>query len=737
MKTMGWLTALAAFGCLTASGARGQCFVTETGKLSAADDAPQDQFGTAVATDGRRVLVGAVGDDDGGADSGSAYVFEFNGLAWSEREKLRAPDAAAGDQFGHAVAIADDLLVVGARSDDSPALDAGSAYVYRLAAGSWRFETKITASDSAAGDNFGTAVGLSGTTIVVGAPGDDDAGNGAGAAYVFAFNGTTWVEVAKLIGSDTHGGDGFGRSVSISGDRVVVGAWLEPSVAPGAGAAYVFRFNGTIWQEEDKLVAGDAAEGDNFGSAVAISGSTMVVGAWLEDAMGANAGAAYVFRHTGGGWVEEVKLMAPDGAAGDSFGSAVGVSGELVLVGAEDDDDGGASSGSAYVFRYAEGVWSAAAKIRASDGATSDSLGTAVGLGDKLAVLGAPEQDDGGSNSGAAYVVGGLGDCNQNAVLDLCDIDSGTSADCNHNGAPDECDLLDGTSDDVNGNAIPDECELDCDGDGLPDAWEIAQGLETDCNTNTIPDVCDVRNGTSEDCDGDEFPDECEVLGLYLRESPALGPIGAGTPQSFTLADPPQAGGDVVLTFEVVGDFGALAEWLDVSINSTYVGRVFGAGGSDCPAQPNQEALTVAAELYNTALGGGDAVIHMVASAQVDPDLCAGGTYVSVNVQYQAVGPDDCNANGVPDLCDVLAGTSPDLNGNGIPDECEVLPGDVNCDGIVGFADINAFVLLLTNPVAWHAQYPTCPAGNGDVNQNSVVGFDDINPFVALLAGGP
>ncbi len=218
--------------------------------------------------------------------------------------KLLASDIEADDRFGFSVAISGDFAVVGAQLEDAGGSAAGAAYVLQRNEGgaeNWGEVKKLTASDAQAGDQFGYSVAVSGDTVVVGANDEDSAGSGTGAAYVFRRNhggADNWGEVKKLIASDAQGGDNFGWSVTVSGDTVVVGAYVEDAGGSAAGAAYVFQRNqgGTDnWGEVKKLTASDAETGDLFGISVAVSGDTIVVGAWVEDAGGSDAGAAYVF----------------------------------------------------------------------------------------------------------------------------------------------------------------------------------------------------------------------------------------------------------------------------------------------------------------------------------------------------------------------------------------------------------------------------------------------------------
>jgi FG-GAP repeat protein len=269
-------------------------------KLEASDAAAIDNFGSSVAISGETVVVGAFGDDGAaGAGQGSAYVFVRSGGVWSQQQKLEASDAGAFDQFGSSVAISGETVVVGAFGDNGAAgFDQGSAYVFARSGEVWSQQQKLEASDAAVGELFGFSVAISGTTVVVGALfGDGAAGFDQGSAYVFTRSGEVWSQQQKLFASDAAADDLFGFSVAISGETVVVSSLADTGAASFAqGSAYVFARSGGVWSQQQKLEASDAGEGDQFGSSVAISGETVVVGAQADDgAAGTNQGSAYVF----------------------------------------------------------------------------------------------------------------------------------------------------------------------------------------------------------------------------------------------------------------------------------------------------------------------------------------------------------------------------------------------------------------------------------------------------------
>ena len=265
-------------------------------------------------------------------------------------------------------------------------------------------EFKITASDGGAVDQFGFSVSISGDYAIVGAFLDDDNGDDSGSAYVFKRTGSSWAEEAKLLASDGAADDGFGFSVSISGDYAVVGAALDDDNGDNSGSAYVFKRTGTIWSQEAKLLASDGAALDRFGFSVSISGDYAAVGAYFDDDNGDDSGSAYVFKRTGTSWAEEAKLLPSDGAADDLFGYSVSISGDYALVGARFDDDNGDDSGSAYLFKRTGTSWAQEAKLLASDGAAGDVFGHSVSISGNYAVVGAALDDDNGGDSGSAYV---------------------------------------------------------------------------------------------------------------------------------------------------------------------------------------------------------------------------------------------------------------------------------------------------------------------------------------------
>ncbi|NQT93857.1 MAG: hypothetical protein HQ559_13945, partial [Lentisphaerae bacterium] len=390
----------------------------QVAKLTASDGAESDSFGISAAVVGDAVVVGAFQDDDAGSWSGSAYVFERNagGInTWGQVAKLTASDGTTNDLFGVSVSADGDVAVVGAAVEGAAGYGADSAYILPISTETKVFlETaKPTASDGADGDAFGFSAAVAGDVAVVGARYDDVIGANFGSAYVFERNagGTAvWSRVCKLTALDATKADEFGVSVSVDGDVTVVGASGDDDAGSDSGSAYVFERNAggiNAWSQVAKLTASDGAAGDGFGFAAAVAGDVAVVGAaWAQVGAGTWSGSAYVFERNAGGtnaWGQVAKLTASDANASDQFGYSVSVAGDVVVVGANVPTDEGA----AYVFeRNAGGIngWGQVAKLTASDGEAEEEFGFSVAVAGDVALIGACKDDDAGTRSGSAYI---------------------------------------------------------------------------------------------------------------------------------------------------------------------------------------------------------------------------------------------------------------------------------------------------------------------------------------------
>jgi hypothetical protein len=382
-------------------------------KLLASDGAAGGYFGIDVSLDGDYALVGA--DADQGAYPGSGYLFKWEGSSWIEAAKLSGDDSANDDAFGYAVSLSGDWAMLGAHLDDDQGSNSGSAYMFHRVDSTWTQLAKLVPSDGATDSHFGGALSIDGDYALIGAWGDTELGEWAGAAYIFHWDGNAWMETAKLLADDGIGFSYFGGAVSLDGDYALVGA-------------YVFHRVGSAWSQVAKLSANDAAPGDGFGTSVALDGIHALVGANGDDDNGSSSGSAYIFERTGAVWNQVAKLLPDDGAAFDEFGYRSAIDGEYALIGANGGQDGG--PGAAYVFQHYGFTWVQVARLTADDGAPADRFGySSVSLDDDHALVGALFDDDQGDNSGTAFLfsgisaltVGVLGDVNQDGSANILD----------------------------------------------------------------------------------------------------------------------------------------------------------------------------------------------------------------------------------------------------------------------------------------------------------------------------
>ena len=376
-------------------------------RLAAPDGAQYDYFGASVGISGDYAVIGAVYDDDDGFNSGSAYIFKPVGSYWVSDDKLTASDGYTHQNFGRSVSIDGDYAIVGATGDNSTP---GAAYVFKRIGGGWSQLAKLTASDGAVGDNFGWSVSIDGDRAVVGAHFDDNEnGADAGSAYCYEGPGGGWAdmtEMFKVRAPDGIGSDQLGFSVSISGDYIIAGASFQDAVIyqPDCGAAYVFNRDPDtgIWAYQDKLTASDASAGDALGYSVAIDGNYAIVGAIGDDEPGGQEGSAYVFKRSGTSWTEQARLLASDKAPNDRFGWTVGISGDYAVIGAPFKD----ANGVGYIFRRSGTTWTELVRLSGSDGVASDMFGTSVAIDSDAgwAIAGASNKNTGADQMGAAYV---------------------------------------------------------------------------------------------------------------------------------------------------------------------------------------------------------------------------------------------------------------------------------------------------------------------------------------------
>ncbi len=373
-------------------------------EMFASDSGAGDFMGESAALSGQRALLGAANNDLTAVNAGAAYLFEFNGSGWSQTQRLEPLDASAADFFGEAVALSGQRALIGSNFDDDLGPTSGSAYVFESTGGDFVQVAKLLAADGSAGDSFGFSVALDGDCAIVGAWLEDDPFFDAGAAYVFENSGGSWSQVAKLTGNESVEDDRFGYTVAIDGDYAVVGTVFASPLGSMSGAAYVFERAGSTWTQTARLLPSDGASNHSFGSALAIQGDRVLVGASLASGVTSFSGAVYVFeRGPGGGWTEVDKMIASNGSVSASFGWSVALDGDRALIGARNADPGGVdSAGTAYLFEIdAAGDWTEVKSWNSTGPGSGDSFGSAVGLNSQFALV-TSRLDDGAANDGGS-----------------------------------------------------------------------------------------------------------------------------------------------------------------------------------------------------------------------------------------------------------------------------------------------------------------------------------------------
>ena len=364
--TLGVLACLFLAGCQANDNVTPQDTFSSLLKLVPNDPVDNGSFGLSVALSGDYALVGAPGVDEGGTNSGAAYLFlqSQGGLdGWGQIKKLIASDAEADDVFGVSVAISGDYALVGAEGEDGAGSERGAAYLfYRNQGGAdnWGEVKKLVASDTGNEDMFGYSVAIDGDYLVVGADGEDGAGTTRGAAYLFyrdQGSADNWGQLFKLTADDAADNNRFGYRVDIKGDFVLVGSPYSVGAGTNRGAAYLFGRNqggADNWGQIKKIAASDAQNDDFFGFDVKVDGVYILAGALFSGGGGTERGQVYLFSKNEGGtdnWGQVQRLRASDGANQDWFGSSIALDGLYLLAGATGEDGSGTNRGAVYVFR--------------------------------------------------------------------------------------------------------------------------------------------------------------------------------------------------------------------------------------------------------------------------------------------------------------------------------------------------------------------------------------------------
>jgi hypothetical protein len=376
-------------------------------KLTAPDGLAGDWYGGAVSMSEERALVGApYATIDHVSYQGAAYVYARKGDAWTQEAKLVVPDGNA-DAAAWSVALDGDRAAIGAPLALANGQSRGAVFVFeRGCGGAWKLADTVTAPDGAAGDNFGNSVGLSRGTLVVGAPFAPVNGTGQGAVYVFRHDGAgshKWREAKKLVAADGTPGSSLGYFVAVDGDTIAAGAPFQ-----GPGLVYVYeRGAQDAWAQRAELapLAG-TPDGELFGASVSVRGGRILVGAPGDGTGGlAYRGAVFDFEIAKSKWTLARTLLAADASSGDYFGMGVAQSDQWVVCGAWFATvDGREGQGAAYAYPVHASGLGTPVKLVAPDGAANDQFGLAVGTGGSFVLAGAFEATVGSNaQQGAAY----------------------------------------------------------------------------------------------------------------------------------------------------------------------------------------------------------------------------------------------------------------------------------------------------------------------------------------------
>jgi len=367
-------------------------------KLIAPDGGRLDYLGQSVAISGNTAVVGSA--SHGGM--GAAYVYVRDGTTWTLQAKLTAPDGSHGDDFGWSAAISGNTILVGARLTDDQGFASGAAYLFVRDGTTWTLQQKVLADDGGVDHNFGAAVALEGDTALIGASGDDEFW---GAAYIYVRSGTTWTQQAKLLPRGGNRWMGFGSAVALSGNTALVGAPGHHTKARSTGSATVFIRKGTIWIRQMQIAPRDGEAWDFFGTSVGLSGDTAMIGCPGDDGKAADSGSVYVYTRSGAIWTQRDRLFPADGESPDGYGRSVALLGDVALVGAyRDNNEKGQYAGSAYVYSRDGTAWEPETRLTALDGRADQHFGSTVALTNNAALIGAVKDNDLAEDSGAAYV---------------------------------------------------------------------------------------------------------------------------------------------------------------------------------------------------------------------------------------------------------------------------------------------------------------------------------------------
>lgn len=483
------------------------------------DPINENYFGFDVALEGNVAVIGDPRNDTLELDAGGVFIYRFDGANWIQEAILFAPDGARGDQFGKSLAMVGESLAIGAPTHNGNGLNAGAVYLFRFDGATWNFEQKVVSTDIEPFDEFGFALDMHEQSLIVGVPLDDDAGSHSGSAYVFRFDTTSgqWEQRRKLVPTSLIGGERFGSSVAISENVVLVGAPKAPDTGENGitNLAYAYPYNATI----DKFTGGvqkllptsfSPRGTSDFDSEVTADGNLF--------ALGVLGNHVFIYRIADQS-IQRIEHIS-DAYIRNGEGRILDLRGNRLAAGRD-------------IFEYDGADWSRVSELDVPG--PNIMIIHSVSINDPSDPIHGNRILYGTQPRWRTYTHAGIfepgpfPDCNENGIADYCDTANGAT-DCNRNSVPDECEVAAGTIEDCNNNGIDDVCDRniyatsnDCSSNGIPDECEIADGsaidcdgngvpdyCETDCNRNGIGDACEITDGSSPDCDGNGVPDECD-----------------------------------------------------------------------------------------------------------------------------------------------------------------------------------------------------------------------------------
>ncbi len=737
-----------------------------------------DQYGSAVEASGDWVFVGAPFHDAGGTDAGAVFVFEVAGKGLIFRQRLLPVGGVGAGQFGSAISADGDWLFIGAPLDGEND-NAGAAYAFHFDGSAWVQQTKFSSMDEfVTGARFGTSIDVVGELAVIGAPQSVYPGIGAvGTVHVFRLDGKEWFNEQVLRANQPHAGDAFGASVAIASGMILAGAPKNDTQFNNAGSVFAFFHDGWSWVAQAQLQPAFPSSGDEFGTRMASEGLTVVIGT-PQPVGGSNPpGAAYTIDWNGQRWVFGTRLVGPQAATGDRFGAAVAIRDGTILVGAPYrnvfvvDISSGLNfhpdAGEAYEFKRIGGEWliqriqhlrQPLGPLQASPyecwGETPAPTGSAPSIdnarmGNSVAItsigklagcVSARPICQGQANpieaGGMNFFWTGVVDCNVNGVPDHCEF----WWDCNRNGVPDECEIGE-TSTDCNGNGVPDDCDA-----GMP--YELTNGLAAAfwylvppvsrdqfwlnqyrvkaggqvvtqisfCTSRWVPPNLRARVLVYDDPNNDGNP--IDAVLLATAETTATFNLESEQPMTLVQIPPTFVGNPGEVFFVgVLIEVPASVQWsllataspLNPAISRSWLGSSEPMGSADI--------YDLGDNLHPPALwlqpNAGPFVLHAMGN--------------------------DCNSNGIPDMCDIESGSSADKNGNAVPDECDVLlcvadvfpagppysPGD-------GQVNVNDLLAVINQ---WGVCSPCYAYCDGDTNDDCKVNVSDL--LAVIAAWGP